>query len=205
MKKIFSIILMGLTFLTTHNATAEVKDMSNKKILVVYFSRTGEQYGVGNISEGNTAIIAKMIAEKTKADIFEIKLKNDTYPTAYTALTEVALSEKKANARPEIVGDVTNFADYDIVFLGSPNWWADMPMALYTFMEAHDWSGKIVAPFVTHEGSGLSSIPSKIKTATKAETLEGLAIYGHVAQNDREQVQKTLCNFSNDIILVGAT
>ena len=189
MKKILSIILAGLAFLGINKATAEEINMAGKKVLVVYFSRTGEQYSVGNITEGNTAIIAKMIAEKTGADIFEVKLKNDTYPAAYNALTEVALEEKKANARPEIAENVTNFADYDVVFIGTPNWWADMPMALYTFIEANDWNGKIVAPFVTHEGSGLSSIPSKIKTATGTQTLDGLAIYGHVAQNEREEAQ----------------
>lgn len=199
MKKILSIVLAGLTFFTIHNTKAKEIDMSNKKILVVYFSKTGEQYGVGNITEGNTAIVAKMIAEATKADIFEIKLKNDTYPTAYKALTEVALAEKKANARPEIADNVTNFADYDIVFIGTPNWWADMPMALYTFIDANDWSGKIVAPFVTHEGSGLSSIPSKIKTTTNAEILEGFAIYGHIAQNDREQAKEKVMNWLNEL------
>jgi flavodoxin len=195
MKKILSVILAGLTFFTIHNTKAEEIDMTGKKVLVVYFSRTGEQYSVGNITEGNTAIIAKMITEQTKADLFEIKLKNDTYPTAYKTLTEVALSEKKANARPEIAGDVANFSDYDVVFIGSPNWWSDMPMALYTFIESHDWSGKTVAPFVTHEGSGLSSIPSKIKAATKAEMLDGLAVYGHVAQNDREQAKEKVANW----------
>ena len=195
MKKILSVILAGLTFFTIHNTKAEEIDMTGKKVLVVYFSRTGEQYSVGNITEGNTAIIAKMIAEQTKADLFEVKLKNDTYPTAYKALTEVALSEKKANARPEIADDVENFADYDVVFIGTPNWWADMPMALYTFIESHDWRGKTVAPFVTHEGSGLSSIPSKIKAATKAEMLDGLAVYGHVAQNDREQAKEEVANW----------
>lgn len=195
MKKILSVILAGLTFFTIHNTKAEEVNMSGKKILVVYFSKTGEQYSVGNITEGNTAIIAKMIAEQTKADLFEVKLKNDTYPVAYKALTEVALSEKKANARPEIADDVENFADYDVVFIGTPNWWADMPMALYTFIESHDWSGKTVAPFVTHEGSGLSSIPSKIKAATKAEMLDGLAVYGHVAQNDREQAKEEVANW----------
>jgi len=199
MKKILSIILTGLAFLTANKATAEKIDMSGKKTLVVYFSRTGEQYGVGNITEGNTAIIAKMITEKTGADIFEVKLKNDTYPTAYKALTEVALSEKKANARPEIAGNVTNFADYDFVFIGSPNWWSDMPMALYTFIEANDWSGKTVAPFVTHEGSGLSSIPGKIKAATKAKMLDGLAVYGHVAQNEREEAAENVANWLKNI------
>ena len=199
MKKILSIVLAGLTFFTIHNTKAKEIDMSNKKILVVYFSKTGEQYGVGNITEGNTAIVAKMIAEVTKADIFEVKLKNDTYPTAYKALTEVALAEKKANARPEIAENVINCADYDVVFIGSPNWWSDMPMALYTFMEANDWSGKIVAPFVTHEGSGLSSIPSKIKTTTNAEILEGFAIYGHIAQNEREQAKENVLNWLNKL------
>ena len=173
--------------------------MNNKKILVVYFSKTGEQYSVGNITEGNTAIIAKMIAKQTSGSLFEIKLKNDTYPASYKALTEVALSEKKANARPQTDGDVTNFAEYNIVFLGSPNWWGDLPMALYTFIKAHDWSGKIVVPFVTHEGSGLSSIPSKIKNATNAEMLEGLAIYGHVAQNDREQAKEDVMHWLNKL------
>ena len=195
MKKILSIVLAGLTFFTIHNTKAEEIDMTGKKVLVVYFSRTGEQYSVGNITEGNTAIIAKMIAEQTKADLFEVKLKNDTYPTAYKALTEVALSEKKANARPEIADDVENFADYDVVFIGSPNWWSDMPMALYTFIEAHNWTGKTVVPFVTHEGSGLSSIPNKIKTATQAEMLDGLAVYGHVAQNDRKQAKEEVTNW----------
>lgn len=195
MKKILSSILMGFAILIGFNAKAEEIDMTGKKVLVVYFSRTGEQYSVGNITEGNTAIIAKMIAEQTKADLFEVKLKNDTYPTAYKELTEVALSEKKANARPEIADDVENFADYDVVFIGSPNWWSDMPMVLYTFIEAHNWTGKTVIPFVTHEGSGLSSIESKIKTATGAEMFEGLAIYGHVAQNNRAQAKQNVSNW----------
>ena len=73
MKKLFSSILAGLTFFTINNATAEIKDMNNKKVLVVYFSKTGEQYSVGNITEGNTAIVAKMIAEQTGGSLFEVK------------------------------------------------------------------------------------------------------------------------------------
>lgn len=195
MKKILYSILTGLSVIAGFNAQAKEMDMTGKKVLVVYFSKIGEQYSVGNITEGNTAIIAKMIAEQTGADLFEVKLKNDTYPAAYKALTEAALAEKKANTRPEIEGDVANFAEYDVVFIGSPNWWADMPMALYTFMEAHSWNSKIVAPFVTHEGSGLSSIPSKIKSVTNAEMLDGLAVYGHVAQNDREQAKIDVINW----------
>ena len=62
-----------------------------------------------------------------------------------------------------------------------------MPMVLYSFIESHDWQGKKVAPFVTHEGSGLSSIPSKIKSATNAEVLDGFEVYGHVAQNKKDE------------------
>ena len=196
MKRFLTGCLTAITLgLLTFNTQAKEIDMTGKKVLVVYFSRTGEQYSVGNITEGNTAVIAKMIAEQTKADLFEIKLKNDTYPSGYKALTEVALAEKKANARPEIIGDVANFADYDMVFIGTPNWWADLPMAAYTFMEAHDWKGKTVASFVTHEGSGLSSIPSKIKSVTGAEMVDGLAIYGHVAQNSREEAKEEVANW----------
>lgn len=193
MKKILSILTMVVAILGINNhSKAEENNMSGKKTLVVYFSKTGEQYSVGEISEGNTAIVAKMIAQKTGADIFEVKVKNDEYPTAYKALTEVALAEKKAAARPEIAADVQNFADYEVIFVGTPNWWADLPMAMYTFMEKHEWQGKIVLPFVTHEGSGLSSIPNKIAAATGAEMKEGLAIYGHVAQNEREKAEQAV-------------
>ena len=188
MKHFLLTVIMTVSFgLISFNINAKEDKM--QKSLVVYFSKTGEQYGVGNISEGNTAIVAKMIAEKTGADIFEIKVKNDTYPTEYRPLTEVALKEKNANARPEIIGDVKNFDDYTTVFIGTPNWWSDMPMALYTFMENHKWDNKKVAPFVTHEGSGLSSIPSKIKTTTGAQVSDGLALYGHVAQNEKENAE----------------
>ncbi len=194
MKKL-SICLLALCFAVACNAKPKAEQAASpavsnaKKVLVVYFSRTGEQYGVGNIQEGNTAIIAKMIADKTGGDLFEIKLKNDTYPTQYRPLTEVAKQEKQTRARPEVAGNVANFADYGTVFIGCPNWWSDLPMVVYTFMEQYDWAGKHVVPFVTHEGSGLSSIPSSIKKTTQADVLSGLAIYGHEAQNDRESAK----------------
>ena len=164
--------------------------VADKKILIAYFSRTGEQYSVGNITEGNTAIVAKIIAEKTGGDLFEIKVAKDNYPNGYSALTKYAQQEKKNNARPEIVGKVENFEDYDTVFLGYPNWWADMPMPVYTFLDSYDFTGKTIAPFCTHEGSGLSGTESNFKKHTKAETVaNGLAIYGHTAQNSRAEAE----------------
>lgn len=186
-KSILTGALAGiLSIIGIANAEELKGEIMGKKNLIVYFSRAGEQYSVGNITEGNTAIVAKMIAEKTGGDLFEVKLANDTYPTGYTELTEVAEKEKNSRARPEIIGNVENFADYDTVFIGSPVWWGDMPMALYTFIEQYDWANKTVAPFTTHEGSGLGNIPENIKSATGAKVLSGLAIYGHEAQNNRE-------------------
>ena len=150
---------------------------SNDKVLVAYFSRTGEQYGVGKITEGNTAILAKMIAKKTNGDLFEIKVKEDKYPNTYNALVDFAKKEKQAGARPEIIGKVENFNDYDVVFIGYPNWWADMPMPVYTFLESYDFSNKKVYHFCTHEGSG-------------GVKREGFALYGHIAQNEKESADK---------------
>ena len=174
MKKI-SVCLLALLLTAACNAKPQTEKTSaaptapkSQKVLVAYFSRTGEQYSVGNIQEGNTAVIAKMIADKTGGDLFEITLKKDTYPTKYRPLTEVAKQEKQNNARPEVAGQVSGFAEYEVVFLGSPNWWGDLPMVVYTFMEQYNWTGKKVVPFVTHEGSGLSSIPASVKNVTKA-------------------------------------
>lgn len=89
-------------------------------MLVAYFSLAGEQYGVGVIEEGNTSIIAHMIAEQTGADLFEIKPETP-YPTTYQGLLDVSQQEMRNNARPEIAGTVDNMDDYDTVFIGYPN------------------------------------------------------------------------------------
>ena len=184
------IVVLGGFFLFKNNnggkTMAGVND--NKKVLVAYFSRTGEQYSVGNITEGNTAIIAKMIATKTNGDLFEIKVKNDNYPKGYTELTEYAKAEMNQNARPEIVGKVDNFEQYDTIFIGFPIWWGDKPMPVYTFIESYNFNGKNIIPFCTHEGSGFRGTQGMDKTGAKV--LKGLAIYGHTAQNDRTEADK---------------
>lgn len=166
-----------------------VNDMNHhKKILVAFFSRAGENYSVGNVKVGNTHVLAEMIAEATGADLFEIK-SEQTYPADYTECTEVAKKEKDANVRPAITTDV-KVEDYDIIFIGYPNWWSDAPMPVYTFIDKHSWQGKTVIPFCTHEGSGLSNV-SEIEAACKGATmLKGLGIYGHTAQNSRDTAKK---------------
>ena len=164
---------------------------NSKKVLVVFFSRTGENYAVGDIEKGNTHIIAEMIAEETGGKLFRIETVNP-YPGEYKACVDVAKAEKESNVRPEIKSDV-KVEDYDIIFLGYPNWWGDMPMAVYTFIERHDWNGKTVVPFCTHEGSGLSGTKRKLKDACKGATVsEGLAIKGTTAQNSHSQALKTV-------------
>ena len=173
---------------STTNQT-ETAAMSTNKALVVYYSRTGENYAVGNIAEGNTAIAAKMIAARTGADLFEIKTVK-AYAADYNTCIEEAKKELRDDARPEIVGDVADFAKYDTVYVGYPIWWGVPPMCVFTFFEKHDWTGKTVKPFATHEGSGLGGSVRAIKKALPAATVtDGLAIQGQTAQNNRPAAQ----------------
>ena len=162
---------------------------SGSRTLVVYFSRTGEQYNVGVIEKGNTEIVAEMIAEKTNADLYEIKPATD-YPYTHSELLDAANQEKNSNARPAIGSALPVMSKYDTVFIGAPVWWGDWPMIMYTFFESADLSGKKLIPFSTHEGSGLSGFDSKLSAAVPdAEVLTGLAIQGSDCQNDKDGVK----------------
>lgn len=155
---------------------------SDQRVLVVYFSRADENTGgVAYIEKGNTKILAEMIAERTHGDLFEIKTVKP-YPKEYRPATEAAKQEKEENARPEIVGELPDLSKYDVVFLGYPIWWSDMPMPVYTFLDRENFAGKIILPFCTHEGSGLSDTQRSIANVTKADVREGFALQGHIAQ-----------------------
>jgi len=192
------VIVGGFFLLNTNNGGKAMAGVSNNhKVLVVCFSRTGEQYSVGNITEGNTAIIAKMIADKTNGDLFEIKVANDNYPKGYTELTEYAKSELQQNARPEIICDIDDFDLYDTIFIGYPVWWGDKPMPVYTFLDSYDFKGKTIIPFCTHEGSGYCG--EQGMTRTGAKVIKGLAMYGHTAQNDRTEADKKVTEWLKGI------
>lgn len=174
------------------------EDMDDNSILIAYFSRAGENYNVGVIEKGNTANVAEMIAAQTGGDLFHIETVTP-YPENYDECTEVAQQELRDNARPELTASVENFDDYDVIFLGYPNWWGDMPMAVYTFMESYDFSDKTIVPFCTHEGSGLSSTESSIASAcSNAEVLDGLAIRGSVAQNSQDEAGDAVVNWLSE-------
>lgn len=184
--KIKSIIAAALvTLLAATSAFAQGKSKS----LVVYFSRADENYGVGTISEGNTAILAKMIAQKTGSDIFEI-VPEKAYPKDYRECTNVAKDEQRKNARPAYKGDIDTSA-YDTIYIGYPIWWGDLPMVCYTFLEKHNLDGKTIIPFCTHEGSGLSGTDSNIKKLYKNVTMKkALVMTGRTAQNNRKEAEK---------------
>ena len=170
-------------------------DSEDSRILVVYFSRTGEQYTVGVIDHGNTAIVAEMIADDTGADLIESLPEEDHYPRTYAELTDVAKKEQNENARPAYAGDVPDLSQYDTVFIGAPVWWGDWPMIMYTFFEenAEALSGKTLVPFSTHEGSGLSGFDKKLSSAIPGSTvLKGLATRGNDCQNDQNTVRKSV-------------
>ena len=184
MKKLISLLLI-VAFITMGASLAE-------GALVTYFSHAGENYNVGVIEEGNTAKLAKVIAEQTGADLFEIVPVVD-YPQSYDECLEVATAEQREGARPEYVGDVENWDQYDTIFIGYPIWWGEIPNIVYTFMENHDFAGKTVIPFNTHEGSGQSHSQRDIENALPdATVLKGLAVRGATAQNDADATAKAV-------------
>ena len=164
--------------------------------LVLYFSRTGEQYVVGVIDKGNTAIVAEMIAEQTGADLFEVLPADDHYPMTYDALTDVAKQEQNDNARPAYSGELPDLSKYSTIFIGAPVWWGDWPMIMYTVFENNDFSGKTLIPFSTHEGSGLSGFDEKLAGACPNSTVgKGLAIEGNDAQNNQEKARESVSSW----------
>ena len=183
-----------------NNSKTEIKMTTPEKTLVVFFSHTGENYAVGNISKGNTHIIADVISEETGAKTFEIVPENG-YPVSYEECIDVAKKELQAHARPAIKDNI-DISEYDIIFLGYPNWWGQPPMCVFTFIESHDWNGKTVIPFITHEGSGMGGTDRKIAEACKGATVavgKGLAVRGATAQNDREAARKSVIKWIENL------
>lgn len=171
---------------------ATMEDLrTGQKALVAFFSRADENYAVGYIEKGNTHIVAEMIAARTGADLFRIETVKP-YPASYDSCIEVARHEKQSDARPPVKGDI-RVEDYDVIYLGYPNWWGEMPMAVYTFIEKHNWQGKTIVPFCTHEGSGLSSTERRIQSACPGgKVLKGLAVRGSTAQHEPETARKAV-------------
>ena len=146
------------------NETGET-DSEEGSVLVAYFSWSG-----------NTETVANLIAQQTGGDLFEI-VPATPYTDDYDTLLDVARQEQAEDARPALANTVENWDSYDVVFVGYPNWWSDAPMAVYTFLESYDFTGKTLIPFNTSSSGGFGrSLSGVTQSAPGAEILEGLAL-----------------------------
>ncbi len=154
--------------------------------LIAFYSRAGENYFGGayrRISVGNTERAAEMLADLTGGELYKIE-QVEPYSDNYQQCIAEAQQDLRAKARPEVLDLPDDLDTYDEIYLGYPNYWGTMPMAVYTFLEHYDFTGKTIRPFCTHEGSGLSRTVQDIqKAAPGAAVTQGLAIHGsHIAE-----------------------
>ena len=141
---------------------------------------------------GNTGVVAAMIADATGADLFSIETV-EKYPDTYDETVDQGQEERNVGARPELATHVENLDSYEVIFLGFPNWWGDMPMAVYSFLDEVDLSGKTIVPFVTSGGSGFSDTISTIESMESgASVQEGLSVSGSSAAGAQDQVTEWL-------------
>lgn len=177
-------------------------------ILIAYFS-VMETDGVDTVASasrvavngevlGNNEYIARIIQRETGGDLFAIETEQE-YPTTHDPLLEFAYDEKADNARPELASQIENPDGYDVIFLGYPNWNADLPMPLYTFLEEYDFSGKTIIPFTTHGGSGFSRTIQTISELQPDATVisDGLSI----SRNDVSGAEGDVVDWVNSLNL----
>ena len=170
---------------------SEQPEVTNGSILIVYFSRAGENYGVGTVSVGNTAIMAGYIQEYTGGATFEI-VPTVPYPSDYDEMREVSQQETASNARPAFNGQVENWDQYSVVFVGAPIWYGAPPMIMRTFYETYreELAGKTLVPFGTHAGSGVGSCTSLVREYfPNATLLETFGVSGASVRNESARTQ----------------
>lgn len=162
------------------------------RTLIVYYSRKGENYWNGsikNLAKGNTEMIAEMIADITGGDLFQVETVKE-YPADYYECINEAKKELQNGARPELKKYMDSLDGYDTVYVGYPNWWGTMPMAMFTFLERCDLAGKRIFPFCTNEGSGMGGSERDLKRICKGAVVEkGLSIHGAEAADSRSKVE----------------
>jgi len=149
--------------------------------IIAYFSRADENYVGGalkTLEVGNTEVAAGMIKELTGAELFKIEPARP-YARDYNTCINEAQADQRADARPALKALPESLDKYDTVYLGYPNYWGTMPMAVFTFLESFDFSGKVIRPFCTHEGSGMGRSEADIKRlCPNSQVKKGLAIQG---------------------------
>ncbi len=176
------IIISGVFLIKVYadnsNAIKKGAVMQDKKVLVAYYSYSG-----------NTKSVAQKIQNQTGGDVFEIKTVKE-YPKNYNEVVEQAKKEKASDFRPELQSKVDNIKDYDVVFIGTPVWWYTMAPALKTFISENDLSGKTIVPFCTHGGGGESSTFTDIaKLAPNSKTVKGFSVYERGSASTDKDIQ----------------
>lgn len=165
--------------------------MSEK--LIAFYSRADENYVNGMIQTlevGNTEVAAGIIQELTGADLFQIE-QAEPYAKDYNECIAQAQDDQRQNARPKLKNYPKTLDGYDVIYLGFPNYWSTMPMAVFTFLENFDFGGKTIKPFCTHEGSGMGSSVADIKKLCPGARVEnGLAIHGGSVKRARNDIEK---------------
>ena len=188
---------------SSSNAVTEAvqNNTDNENILIAYFSvpENGDTDGIDANSGasivvknkdvlGNMQYMAKTIQEAIGGELFRIETK-EKYPLEHETLVNQAKEEQNEEVRPELATHIENMEQYDMIFLGYPNWWGDMPQPLYTFLEEYDFSGKTIIPFNSHGGSGFSNTIEEIKKLQSNATVrdDGLSISRNdVADSEQE-------------------
>ena len=169
--------------------------------LIAFFSRRGENYVNGMIKrleEGNTEVLAKEIQNETGADLFQIE-PILAYPEDYSACIDEAKQDQRRDVRPELKFWPEDMEIYDTVYLGFPNYWGTMPMPVFTFLERYDFSGKVIKPFCTHEGSGFGKSMEDIKRLCPgAEVVPGLEVHGRIGTSQRALLRRWICMESEE-------
>ena len=203
----------GDTAAAADTASAEAAESSApvSNALAVYFSRVGNTDFPADVDAdssasirvdenglmGNAGQIAAWIAEEAGCETMEI-LTEDAYPVNYNETVDQAKQEQNAGFRPMLKADEKAVEDYDTIYLVFPNWWGDLPMPVFSFLDSHDLSGKTVNVFVTHEGSGFSGTVGTIRELEPdAEVLEGLAVQGASVTDEEQNIRQWVIDHQN--------
>ena len=171
-----------------------MSDLKNKKSLVIYFSRADENYFGGSmkyVDKGNTEVIAEYIKEIANADLFKVE-PLEPYSASYAQCLEESKERTKTHNAP-IKEHVPDISSYEVLYVGSPVYWGGMPEELFTALKDLDFTGKIIKPFVTHEGSGISNIPTQLKNLCQGATVVNpIAIVGSEVNSARDEIEDWL-------------
>ena len=165
------------------------------KTLIAFFSRADENYFGGAmryVKVGNTEIVCGILEKLIEADRFKLEMKTP-YSPVYMTCIEEAKRDLRAKARPELVSVPASLDGYDTVILAYPNYWGTMPMAVFTFLEQFDFSGKTILPLCTNEGSGMGGSERDVRRACPGATVKpGLSVSGSAAADSKESVKRWL-------------